>query len=396
MTSRRSEMRILSFHHIPNNGAFLFVISLLKLLQREFSDLDIKIVDYKSNRLAIHHYLKRWRILQGIPQFYMQRARMWDEQIKMYLDLDRSFPHYAGEKAMQRFFASRYDVLVVGMDVWCVINGTERPEFPNIYWLPEKTGIPKIAYGVSAYGSDLNLIRRSAGQIREYLNSFEVIGARDRFTYELVREHRSRSDGLVERVPDPTFTYEFRDTGVASKLKSLGVDPDRPALGLLFFGDNSLSTKIASHYKAKGYQILAMSMYNAAADINLGHVLTPFEWAESFRHLSFCISDRFHGTILCLLNHIPFASLEKERHLPRAQSKLYDLLMGFGLEACYQNPAAEDFDPARFLAHADEIEAAWEHDFRSGVQPKIDALKEEHADFLRKMKSELGRHISGL
>jgi hypothetical protein len=104
MTSNRSKMRILSFHHIQNNGAFLFVFSLLKLLRQEFNGLDIKIIDYKSNRLAIREYLKRFNIFQRIPQFYLKRARMWDEQIKMYLDLDQDFSHFSGEKALQEFF----------------------------------------------------------------------------------------------------------------------------------------------------------------------------------------------------------------------------------------------------------------------------------------------------
>jgi len=384
-----AKLRILSFHHIPNNGAFLFVYSLLNLLQQELRYFDVKILDYKSRRLAIYEYLKQFKLFQGIPLFYMKRSRMWDQQLKANLDLDSNFPHFFGEKTLQKYFANQYDALVVGMDIWCMINSTERPRFPNIYWLPEKIAIPKIAYSVSAYNSDLSLIRRSATQIGDYLNDFDVIGARDRFTYQFVQEHRSRTDGLVELVPDPTFTYEFKNTGVAEKMKSLGIDLDRPAVGLLFYGDDVNSGEILSHYKAKGYQILAMSMYNAVADFNLGHLLTPFEWAEAFRYLSFCISDRFHGTIFCLLNRIPFISLEQDRYLPRNQSKLYDLLTDFSLEICYQNPADEGFEMARILSHADEIETIWEQTFKPDIQSKIDIQKQKHAEFISKMKIEL-------
>ncbi|MBT7774573.1 MAG: polysaccharide pyruvyl transferase family protein, partial [Anaerolineae bacterium] len=385
----QSKMRILSFHHIPNNGAFLFAYSLLELLQQEFGSFDIKILDYKSSRLAIYEYLKRFKVFQKTPLFYMMRARVWETQLKTHLDLDHNFPHFSREKTLQEYFSKEYDALVVGMDTWCVINGTERPEFPNIYWLPKKTAIPKIAYGISAYNSDMTLVRQSAGKIESYLNDFDVIGARDHFTYELVKKHRSRTDGLVEMIPDPTFTYKFVDTDVVSKLQLLGIDLNRPTLGLLFFGDDLLSNQILSHYKAKGYQILAMSMYNAVADFNLGHLLTPFEWAEAFRYLSFCISDRFHGTIFCLMNQTPFISLEKERHLPKSQSKIYDLLTKFRLETCYKNPADENFEIASFLALADEIEASWEHIFKPSILPKIDVFKEEHAQFLQKIKIEL-------
>jgi hypothetical protein len=385
----QSKMRILSYHYIQNNGAFLFVFSLVNLLQKEFSNFDVKIIDYKLGRLAIYEYLKRFNISQKIPFFYMKRANLWDREIKAHLDLDKNIPYFASDKKKQQYFARQYDVIVVGMDVWCIINSTERPKFPNIYWLTEKTAVPKIAYGVSAYNSNLHLIQQSASQIRDYVNGFDVIGVRDRFTYQLVREHRSRSDGLVELIPDPTFTYELRDTGVAEKLRLFGVDLSRKTLGLLFFGDTALSKKILSHYKAKGYQILAMSMYNAVADFNLGHLLTPFEWADAFRYLSFCITDRFHGTIFCLKNQIPFISVEKDRNLSREQSKLFDLLSGFGLETCYQNPADKNFDPAKFLSHAGEIEKSWDRNFKPDIQPRIDSLKQDHLRFISKMKIEL-------
>lgn len=245
------------------------------------------------------------------------------------------------------------------MDVWCIIQGTQRPAFPNIYWLPEKTSLLKIAYGVSGYHSDPQLISQAANQIGENLDEFEVIGARDHFTLNMVEKYRQRKSGLIDLIPDPTFTYKLKDTGVAGKLASLGVDLNRPMLGLLFYGDDQLSNEIQAHYHAKGYQILALGMYNPTADFNLGHLLTPFEWADAFRLLNFCISDRFHGTVFCLKNNTPVICLEKERHLPRHQSKILDLLNRFDLQHCYHNPADEDFDNARFLSLADEIENAW-------------------------------------
>jgi hypothetical protein len=87
-----------TFHHIPNNGAFLFVYSLTKVLQREFNKFEINVLDYKSSRLAIHEYLKRFKVFQGIPLFYMNRARLWEGQVKTYLDLDRTIPHFASDK----------------------------------------------------------------------------------------------------------------------------------------------------------------------------------------------------------------------------------------------------------------------------------------------------------
>ncbi len=387
------KIRILSFHHIPNNGAFLFAHSLMTLLKYEFPDVDVKILDYRSKRLTIYEYLKRFNFFQEIPLFYMKRGHLWGEQINMHLDLDKDFPRFSETRALQNYFSKYYDALVIGMDVWCIINDIERPKFPNIYWLPEKTALPKLAYGVSAYNSELSLIQKSTSKISEYLNGFDVIGARDRFTYRLIQEHRTRDDGIVDIVPDPTFAHEIQETGVQIKLQKLGIDLDRPVLGLLLFGDDFISNEIRSHYKAKGYQILAMGMYNAFADINLGHLLTPFEWAETFQYLSFCITDRFHGAIFCLKSNTPFVSLEKERDLSQDQSKIYDLLAEFDLEACYQNPADETFEITSFLALTSELEAAWEQAYTLDILAKINGIKEKHTQFIHKMKLEFRGRI---
>jgi len=257
--------------------------------------------------------------------------------------------------------------------------------------ITQSVQIPKIAYGVSGYYSDLALIQRYSEQITGYLDDFEVIGARDRFTHGVVMEHRLRSSGLIERIPDPTFFCEFAGTGVEEKLTSLGVDFSRPLVGLMLFGDDELSRVICTYYKNKGCQILAMSMYNRFADINLGHLLTPFEWAETFRFLSFCFSDRFHGTLFCLKSGVPFICLEKERHLPITQSKIYDLLTDFGLMECYVNPADGDFNTTRMLQFSDELWMQWEKTFKPGIELTVQLMKDRHCEFIQKMKHQLGR-----
>jgi len=381
--------RILSFHYITNNGAFLFTHSLSQLFQHHFDSAQVKVLDYRSPRLAVIEYLKRFRFFKGLPLFYWKRSRVWNHTIKQHLDLDRSYPHFSGDKKIQRYFSDHFDALIVGMDVWCLIKGTERPLFPNIYWLPEKIKTTKIAYGVSGYNSDPGLIQRYQSEISTYLNDFDIIGTRDRFTEDLVARYRTRKTGLVGRVPDPTFLYDIKPTGVKDKLSQIGVTFDRPILGILLFGHDSLSQVIKSHYESKGYQIIALSMYNPFADFNLGHLLDPFEWAETFRFLSFCVTDRFHGTILCLKNQIPFISLEKDAHLPKSQSKILDLLSDFDLTTCYSNPQDENFSVSRFLQRANEIESNWENAFKPVISPKIEAIQDRHQDFIGRMKIEL-------
>jgi hypothetical protein len=359
-------------------------------MQHTFPDADVKIIDYKSTRLALHEFFKRFKPLPGLPLFYYRRARLWENIIRKEMILDTDPPRLAGINRLQRYFSSCYDAMVVGMDVWCVLSGTERPPFPNIYWLPAKMNLLKIAYGVSAYNSDAALIRSHREQVGGYLDDFEIIAARDRFTFQLIQEARSRSDGLLARLPDPTFLFDFNDDSIKNKLGNLGVDFSRPLVGLLLYGDDRLSIQICEHYRARGGQVLALSMYNPYADINLGHLLTPLEWAGAFKYLSLCFSDRFHGSVFCLKNGIPFISLEKDRHLPIEQSKIYDLLTDFGLSRCYFNPADKDFDPAQMLSYADHLVENWDDQLKHEIRSTVETFKECHRDFITAMKEHIG------
>ena len=223
-----AKIGILSFHYIANNGAFLFAHSLQKSLQDEFPNTTVKLIDYKLTRLGLYEFAKRFKILPGAPLFYYKRAKTWSDFLPKHLDLDTGYPVFSRRAGLQRYFSDQYDALIVGMDVWCISSGDERPPFPNIYWLPEKMEIPKIAYAVSGYKSDLSSVQREKGQLTTYLNDFDVIGSRDRFTHQMVQNYRTRSDGLVQRVPDPTFLFKISRTGVADKLSEIGVRSQSP------------------------------------------------------------------------------------------------------------------------------------------------------------------------
>jgi hypothetical protein len=383
------KLRVLTFHHIPNNGSFIFSHALVDQLKSRFPGSEVKIIDYKTTRLAMYDYLKRFKLFPKEPLFYYKRYQLWNSLLENRFDLDNSYPRFSTGKQMLRYYASNSDALLVGMDVWCIIKGTSRPLFPNIYWLPEKTKIPKLAYGVSAYQSNKSLIAAYNKEITAYLNEFEVIGTRDRFTHDLVLQHRTRTSGLVDRIPDPSLLFEIPKTGISEIAEQLGVDLKRPLLGLLLFKNDRLSSEICAHFRAKGFQIVALSMYNPYADINLGHVLDPFQWAEFFGLLSFCVTDRFHGTLFSIKNRIPFISLDNEK-ITRDQSKIYDLLTDFNLTACYSHLFEEGVSTSQILFRIGEIQRDWEKSLKKSIQPALMGLEEHNRDFNEKVKKHLG------
>lgn len=381
-----SKLRVLTFHHIPNNGSFIFSLALVDQLKSRFPGSDTKIIDYKTARLAIYDYLKRFKLFPKDPLFYYKRYQLWNMLLKNRFDLDRSYPRFSNGIQMLRYYASNSDAMLVGMDVWCIIKGTSRPLFPNIYWLPEKMEIPKLAYAVSAYHSDRALIAAHSKEITAYLNEFEVIGSRDHYTHELVQKHRTKTSGLLDRVPDPALLYEIPRTGIEELAQKLGVDLNRPLLGLLLFNNDLISGEICSHFRARGYQIVALSMYNPFADLNLGYALDPIQWAEFFRLLTFCVTDRFHGTVFCIKNEIPFISLDNEK-ITRDQSKIYDLLTDFELTPCYCHLYEEENSSSQILFRIAEIERNWEEILKRSIGPTLARMRIENDVFSEKMRN---------
>lgn len=377
-------IRILSYHHIQNNGAYLFTHALTQLLKKQFPNDDIRVADYRTVRLSTYEFLKQFKFYKELPLFNLRRTALWKKQINL-LELDGNTPKF-NSRQLLRYLSENCEAVIVGMDVWCLARSTERPQFPNPYWLPGPIRSSKIAYAVSAYSSNTVEIEHHSQQIKKYLNEFNIIGVRDRFTLELVAQHRSRRDGIIDITPDPTLVFDFSppDTEVLKKKLILyGLDFNRPRMGLMLHGRSALASDICQHYKSLGYQTIALSMFTPHADINLGHLLTPLEWAHTFQYLNICFGDRFHGTIFSIKNGIPFITFEGDINLPKNQSKNFDLLRSFEMTDCYRNQTADNFSIQNLLGHAMDLEKAWHNSFQNKIKTTLSRMKLENERFMK-------------
>jgi hypothetical protein len=130
-------------------------------------------------------------------------------------------------------------------------------------------------------------------------------------------------------------------------------------------------------------------MYNPFADINLGYALDPLQWAEFFGLLTFCVTDRFHGTLFCIKNEIPFISLDNEK-ITRDQSKIYDLLTDFNLTSCYSHLYEEGNSIPQLLSRIGDIERNWENSLKKSIGPTLTRMRVKNAEFSEKMRIRLG------
>ena len=377
----RKAVRILTYHYLRNNGAFLYAFSLCRNLTELLPGCDVKILDYRAPSLRYYDLAKIVKLQPGSPLFYLRRHLLFEKAIGAHLPLDTSVPNHASHKRMMDWLqARRYHGLIVAMDSWNVRRSLHLPSFPNPYWLDESITANKIAFSVSAFNSDPGLLRVHRDTIRRILNSYRIIGARDDFTFTLLRELGLDDCVHVERTYDPTLEYPIDHTDIDQKLAHLGVDSARPTLGLMLHGKPELCQTLREFYADRGYQILGVGMYNPHADINLGDKLNPFEWASALSRLSLCITDRFHGTLFCLKNDTPVVCIEP-KPIAREQSKLYCLLSDFGTENLYMDDTLQTSGPSRLAEAMLEVQGAWDSVYSAHISAKIEEMVRKNKEF---------------
>ena len=384
-------LRILTTVHLANHGGCIFTYSLLQALMKNLPDYQVRTLDYLPRNWYYHELARAFKPQRKGLSYNLQRFLLSERFHRQYLHLEKAATIYpAGYERMVRLLTKvKYDALVVGMVIWDITDLPQIPRFPNIYWLSEKIPSVKIAYAASGHRTQFTLLRKNSADIQRILSSYALIGVRDRITWEMMQECKVDLVAPVYRVPDPAFVYEGRKTRVKEVLAKHGVDLKRPILCVLFYGKPEFSAELCRHYRSLGYQTVALSMFNPFADVNLGHLLTPFEWADTFKYLTFCVTDRFHGSIFCLRNNIPFISIEPYAPRTLANSKIYSLLSDFDLQACYSDVLQPDFNLGEFLGHASDLQSAWQSDFAPQVRGKVTEMQTLSQEFINKIKTVL-------
>jgi len=381
---------ILTYHHAANNGGVLQAYSVWRSLQDSLPDFDVKVIDYRSRSLELHEKLKCVKPYKQSTLFGLRRYLMFQGFIGNTLPIDKSGPQSSNlGEWLEYFSGNTFDALIVGSDnIWQIRDKRFHPKFPNIYWLSPHISVPKFAYAVSAYRSDPDLVRKYQRDLSKHINAFDLIGIRDKLTWDIIDQCRPDSWEKIYRVPDPTFMMQIPKTSVADKLDSLNIDLKKPLLGILIYGKDNLSQQIRSHFKEKGYQIIALSMFNPYADLNLGHILNPFEWADVFKHLTFCITDRFHGSIFCLKNRTPFLCFEPTPIDSTDYSKIYSMLTDIDFTEPYFDVYQEPLMFEQITNKVNELQNTW-LGYINRIESGLQKMKDKNLAYIRLIKKVL-------
>ena len=327
---------IITYHQVINDGAVLQTYAQQTYLQKMYPEHEVEVIDFRYKSIERREQLSilkdflrlKKSALSKLKKFYKIRAF-----VSKHLQLSGEQFISDDIEEVSKYINRTYDVVIVGSDeVWKIeYNKYSRP-FPNLYWCPKPINAIRIAAAASANSLDLRKIKEGdTEKMKEFLQDFALVGLRDRFTYEMVKN--KIGEGSIHLMPDPTFSLAFDDkvfNRARSILEKIGIDFSKPIVCFSMSGKKrglkELSMALFEKYDALGYTVVSIGQSNPYTHYNLSGKLDPLEWAHIYRFFYFCITDRFHSTIFSIRNRVNFVSVPPSGQSKKNAGKIHDLL----------------------------------------------------------------------
>jgi hypothetical protein len=368
-----------------NHGSCVFNEAIVDIIR----DLEVGspfLLDCMNAKFTAVETLRALKLNPQIPFYNLQRHITLHSYSARNLPIHR-YPFAFNTSALaDTINRKKYQSLIVGKVVWD-ISPDSPLVFPSIFWLPGIQAKTKIAYAASGHRTDLSLFRNLKGEVLKLLSSFDLISVRDEITELMMVEAGVDKVVPVSRVCDPAFLFKDHGLEIGDILRKYGIPDNRPIVGLQFYGRPELSKALVEYFHKEGALLLNISMYNPYADINIGHLVDPAEWVALIKHFSFCITDRFHTSVFCIRENVPFIALEPYSPKDDLNSKIISLLKDFSLyPTCYY---AEGRPVQAIIEQCADVNAKWVKDIAPKLKLNVKAQINKQKEFIRSMKGYL-------
>lgn len=301
---------ILTFHWGTNYGAILQAYCLQEYLKQDGYQVDI--INYKPSQynfswLRMIRHPSLWRTLHRALTARKKEILLISFREK-FLNMTRRYCSIGEFK----YDMDKYDVLISGSDQ--VLNSGftmhgENGKPSPAYWLgfnPEKS--IRIGYAVS-FGCE-NYPEDAAKMARQWVNGFDAIGTREQTGQQILDNLGYK--GHKSTVPDPT---------------------------LLLGKDLFENVGIVVPEKRESYICVYMLRHEIEIPGNVRYIdekhdpLSMEQWLEAIVNAKGLITNSYHGTIMALLAHVPFAVLLETGSGSGMNDRFHTLLVELGLES---------------------------------------------------------------
>lgn len=276
-----------------------------------------------------------------------------DEFIGRNISLTRKFWNRYPSSIIKNY---GLDAVIVGSDqVWRPIYNISLKDMYLDFCKDKK--IKKMAYAASFGTSEWEYTEAQQGECSELLKHFDAVSVREKSGLKLL-EKLERRDGI--QVLDPTVLLgrEGFDTLLSNC-------PDSTEtidyLGSYILDDEEgINDRLEGIREKHHLDSVKKFQTNTAG-------MGPAEWIRSIKNSKLFITDSFHGTVFCLLYHVPFMTVVNTE---RGADRFYSLLEPLGLTS-------------RIVDNISEIDEIYEDIDWESVDGKLQFMRSESLGFLR-------------
>jgi len=303
---------ILTFHKVPNYGAYLQAYCLVEAIRS------------LGHRAQIINYVNRsHEELVGLkPWVYRRPMRLWHDFSKY-----RAVHRAAARMPLSEFTTNPeqvnwndYDAIVVGSDiVWNLENARlgQDPCYFGRFPLPYRGRL--VAYAPSI--GSMQPEHQVPSWVKDGLNHFHAILVRDENTRRFVELQTGKNPAIVA---DPTWLPPGEGTLHGSKRH-------RTSRGFLMVYalplEGQAVESISAFAKQRSLTTVGVGYWQRWCDENWGNV-DPFEWVGLFRQATHAVVGTFHGTLYCIREKTSFCTLSH----PLVDSRVKTPMALVGLE----------------------------------------------------------------
>lgn len=299
---------IMTFHWAANHGALLQTYALQRSLEKLFPGSSAMIVDYKPAR-----YDWNLRKIINSRKLRVVRENLREVRKEKLLtpfrdQIPKTERYYSVEQLTEEPPAC--DVFIAGSDqIWneyYTMQGEGKPT--PAYYLPFRPEATHIAYAASFGATSLN--SEMAEYILPYLKALDYISVREKTGKEILD-----SMGISSQIVcDPSALMERQAYCDLAKKPFSGTYTAKYFLR----GENAEAVKALQLFKKTG----------KVRDITL---LSMEHWLGAIQNAEFLLTNSFHGMMVALKLHVPFAIFLSSGVLTGMNDRFYTLLSKLGL-----------------------------------------------------------------
>jgi hypothetical protein len=326
MENTNMNIGITTFLWSNNYGAVLQAHALQFFLQKRGHA--VQIIDYRVKPPVTG--LRKW-----IAKTPSGCVRKWETAYKeyifesfrkRYLVLTPSvFDSVDGLESIGSYF----DVVITGSDqVWNPNWLAQVEGFSDLYFLSfAGTQTRRISYAASIGHSEKATMEEAWQKIlSEKLKQMDAISVREASGIELVSELCGRTDAV--HVVDPTLlldrTYYEKIAGKAKRKNGM-------ILNYMLHGlEQDADEACRQIAESQNFHIVKCDVHKTSLHRGY-HLPSPSGWLREIRDASFVVTNSFHGTVFCLIFHVPFIALLIGGNIGSMNSRIVDLLSAVGL-----------------------------------------------------------------